>query len=87
MKRGIWTTKDGRDIPIEEMTDAHLLNTIRFVRRRAKEGIWVVKWWDVETGDSDVDYESGKRALRRMKYKALKAEAKRRGIYEKENAE
>lgn len=84
MNRGIWTTKDGRDIPIEEMTDAHLLNTIRFVRRRAEEGVKVVTWWDEDCLDVDVEY--GGRALQLMQYKALKAEAKRRGIYEKEDS-
>lgn len=31
----IWTTKDGREIPIKEMTDGHLLNAIAYLRRKA----------------------------------------------------
>jgi hypothetical protein len=31
---GIWVTKDGREVPIKEMEDEHLLNTIRMLRRK-----------------------------------------------------
>lgn len=33
-KEFIWTTKDGRDIPLSKMTTLHLLNAHRFVRRK-----------------------------------------------------
>lgn len=36
----VWVTKDGREIPIIEMTDAHLRNALRFLRRRAEAYRW-----------------------------------------------
>jgi len=30
---GIWITRDGREIPVREMTDAHLVNSLRMMRR------------------------------------------------------
>lgn len=29
----VWTTKEGREIPIRTMEDSHLLNTIRMLKR------------------------------------------------------
>jgi hypothetical protein len=34
MTRPAWKTNDGRVIPIEDMTDSHLLNTEQFLRRK-----------------------------------------------------
>ena len=31
----IWVTKDGTRIPVKDMTDSHLVNTIRLLQRRA----------------------------------------------------
>ena len=41
MSDNIWTTKEGTDIPIDEMTDSHLLNTIHFLERNANYEIMV----------------------------------------------
>ena len=32
-ERGVWTTKDGREIPVEEMTTSHIKNTIALLER------------------------------------------------------
>lgn len=40
MIRCVWTSKDGTGIRICDMTDAHLLNAIRFVRKRFEHGCW-----------------------------------------------
>lgn len=34
-----WTTKDGRIIPIAQMTDDHLLNTIRMIEAKFQEAL------------------------------------------------
>lgn len=45
-KEGIWTTKDGRRIPITEMSDRHIENTIRMLERNDTMDVyypWVVR--------------------------------------------
>lgn len=34
--RNVWTTKDGTQVRISKMTDGHLINTIRYLRRKAE---------------------------------------------------
>ena len=31
----IWVTKDGQSIRVKDMTDSHLVNTIRFLKRKS----------------------------------------------------
>lgn len=40
---GIWTTKDGRQIPVEEMTTRHIKNTIAYLKRLDDEvyELWI----------------------------------------------
>lgn len=33
-----WETRDGKQVPLKDMTDEHLLNAIRRERRKMKEG-------------------------------------------------
>lgn len=32
-REGIWTTRDGRRIAVEDMTDSHIRNTIAYLKR------------------------------------------------------
>lgn len=36
-KNVVWQTKDGTIVPIREMSDSHLVNTINMLRRKEKE--------------------------------------------------
>lgn len=36
-REDIWTTKDGTEIVIKNMTDSHLLNAIKFLKRKIDE--------------------------------------------------
>lgn len=38
LAQGLWVTRDGREIPIREMTDAHLANCIRMMKRGGAVG-------------------------------------------------
>ena len=33
LANGIWLTRDGREVPVREMTDSHLANSIRMMQR------------------------------------------------------
>lgn len=36
----VWTTANGREIPVSKMEDDHLHNTILFIDRKMREGAW-----------------------------------------------
>ena len=48
-KEIIWTTKDGKQIPIQEMSDEHLVNAINMLERHKEEEAEI---WD-HLGDMD----------------------------------
>ena len=48
-KEIIWTTKDGKQIPIQEMSDEHLVNAINMLERHEEEEAEI---WD-HLGDMD----------------------------------
>ena len=77
-------TKDGREMLISDMDDKHLLNTIKWIGRRAKEGFYVKCGFAY--GDSHKDYYydeyhyQGKEAQEHLNYSSYVEEANKRGI-------
>ena len=78
-------TRDGKLIPISQMTDAHLRNMIELIERKAKEGIELVTG-DMLDGDPEceVDEIFGADVRRYMNHAIYVAELKRRK-FEKES--
>jgi hypothetical protein len=77
-------TKDGTKMLISEMDNNHLLNTIRMLKKMAKEGI-TIKYGGGDSGCSDGYYYeeeelTGKEAKKHLNYKAYKQEAIKRGL-------
>ena len=68
------TTKDGRKLPISEMDDAHLLNTVRRQNRRACEGVQVM----VQDYGPETIY--GREALELFNHQDYLDELRKRGL-------
>ena len=49
MKDDIRTTREWKEVPIKDMTDSHLINTIKFCRKRADE--WRLVAYDYYEAD------------------------------------
>lgn len=74
-------TRDGKIIPLKDITDSHLINIIRHIERKAKEGLCVVSaCYGVDMMDMDFNEEVvyGENALKRMNYEVYVNELKRR---------
>ena len=86
----IHTMRDGTQIAIADMSDIHLINAIRLMRRKASEGI-VVRYGGAGCSGDDMWYDEdhlfGGDALDRMDYSAYADEAERRGLKIEEEAQ
>jgi len=63
----VWVTREGQRIPVKDMTDVHLVNTIRYLRRQKRNQMMEAAlrmaefseppegFWDDWADDSDVD--------------------------------
>lgn len=79
-----WTTENGDEIEYTKLEDSHLLNILKFIKRRAEEGVTEVIDFgyvgddDFQSGDVDTLY--GDDVLRKFDYQGLEDEAKKRGL-------
>ena len=81
MSEEMWTTEDGKEIPYSKLEDAHLLNILKYIEKRAKElDGEIIDGGGVDTGD--IWYAEGTEEEWREKfgYTGLMAEAVKRGI-------
>lgn len=80
-----WETINGDEIPYNKLEDSHLLNILKFIERKAKNGITVFvvgggMGWDGDDIWCD-EYEiEGEEVLERYDYKGLTEEAKLRNL-------
>jgi len=82
------TTKDGRTMLLSEMLDRHLLNTIRYIENRAKEGVVIERGGgSIEAGDMwyDTAVVYHEKALEAMEYGKYINELERRAQIIKAN--
>jgi len=78
-----WITKDGKEIPIKDLKDNHLLNILKFCGKKANEGILIeysMPAWENNVPDYESEELKGKAALDYLGYYDLLNEAKKRGL-------
>lgn len=78
-----WETQNGEEIPYSKLEKKHLLNIIKWIENRAKNGITITEGgvgWDIEDCWHE-EYEiDGKEVLKMYNYKGLLKEAKKRKL-------
>lgn len=80
-----WTQKNGIEIEISQMSDSHLLNTIKLIEKKSDEGAEVVDVCGYEGDDDfmtgDVYFVKGENYLNRVpEYRELIKEANERNL-------
>jgi hypothetical protein len=77
-----WETKDGKEIPYNKLEDGHLLNILRLIERKAKDGLSCQAGGGFDIDDMWYDewVEFGQDVYYRFDYEGLLKEAKKRKL-------
>ena len=81
--KGEHVTKEGQIIPLKDITNSHLIKIIKYIERRAKEGLCIVSGChgvDMVDMDFDEEFFYGQDVLKRMNYDSYINELKRRKL-------
>lgn len=81
----VWITNDGTEIPYKELKDSHLLNILKWIERKTKDGtVRLVGYcgFGDDMGDNccDVEEVSESDLKKYLDYYGLRKEAKKRGL-------
>jgi hypothetical protein len=78
-----WITKEGEEIPYKELTDSHLMNILKFIKRKAAEGVSCDMIIDDGWNTPDIhpmDTIYGEDVLEEYDFDGLEEEAKKRNL-------
>lgn len=76
----VWTTEDGKELAMHEITTDHLHNIIRLIEKRAEKGIRIISKLDEWLGNKRITRLRGDAVKERFKYDLFFHEAVRRHI-------
>ena len=74
--------KNGVKMKISELTDSHLINIIKMIKRKSKEGLFFGFGCGSEPESFHYDFEEyyGDEVKEKLNYKSYKKEAKKRNL-------
>ena len=82
-KEHIHVTKDGQEIPINNLENDHLINIINWIKRRAEIGFVIGGGCPFDPESMWADLIQGNEAEEYLNLKIYEKEAKKRNLFEK----
>lgn len=75
-----WTTKDGKEIKYKDLKTSHLVNILKYIKKKSCEGITLMSGGGFDSDEMWYDEETinGEEALQHFDYYGLKSELNKR---------